>query len=558
MNKILYILIGLSLVLLSGCEDIDSAYKVKSSSNKLTTLLATFADGTGGFSPVESEPYPDDITIKVPWYYPEGTYNETKLDSMFLTATLPNSSYMKPAFGLVNMTQPVTFRLTAQNGDVQNYSITAVRTRSSKCEVKSFKLNEADIDAVIVGNKIIIPFTTTDLSSQTATFSLSYYATISPDPATVHNYNNPVEYTVTADDGTQAVYTVQMGAVVKVAQGFAQSKVLWTKSAGDLSFDDYAQISMAVSGDYLVLPTSNEWTSGSTIKYYNRKTGSYAGTMDVTGANGIYSVASDTNGVIVGINNLYASEYVRLFTWDNVTSSPVSLATSTSWTCVASSFYGRKLSVYGDLKKDAVIMSTTDGTNGGGGPNYVLRWTVKNGAVVSQDPEFILYSSAYGYVAKAVPVGNESTSNYFLCSNYSSFIDYVNGSTNNIITSFSSGWLEAPRGATPALTYFEFNNAKYAAVIDASAYSSAMHIFNVTSSSRISTSYSDSYYSTFHALNGESDYIACPSANWNITGEVAVSPVSADRYTIDVYFLCTNGGILAYQLSCVDPTAIGK
>jgi hypothetical protein len=557
MKKIIYILIGLSLVLLNGCEDIDSAYKVKSSSNSMTTLQATFADGTGGFSPVETAPYPENITINVPWYYPEGSYTETSLDSMILTATLPNSAYMKPALGLADLTKPVTYKLTAQNGDVQTYVITAVRTKSSKCLIKSFKLNEANISTVIVGNKVVIPFTSTDLTNQTATVSLSYYATISPDPAVAHDYSNPVEYTVTAADGTAAVYTVQLGAVVKVAQGFATSKLLWSKSAGDLGFTDYAQISMAVSDDYLVLPNSNEWVSGSILDYYSRSTGEHVGTMDVTGVERLYSVANDTNGVIVGINSIYASEYVKLYMWDNVTSTPVVLATSTSWSCVGSTFYGRKLSVYGDLKHDAVIMATTDGSDAGGA-NNVLRWTVKDGAIVSQDPDYITYPTAFGYVAKAVPVGAGSASNYFLCSNSASYIDYVNGSNNNVITSFSSGWLASPRGLTPALTYFEFNKAKYAAVIDASAYSSAMHIFNISSTSLISTSYSDGKYSTFHVFDGESDYLSCPDANWNVTGEIAVGPVSSDTYTIDVYFLCTNGGIAAYQLSCIDPNAIGK
>ena len=148
-----------------------------------------------------------------------------------------------------------------------------------------------------------------------------------------------------------------------------------------------------------------------------------------------------------------------LFKWSSVTATPKLLARSTDWTPVESAFYGRKLSVFGDLDGDAVIMATTDGTTAGS-VNRILKWTVKNGAIVSQDPVSIVYPKAWGWVAKAIPTGTKATDNYFVCSNLPIFIDYVNGSDNSILNSFSSNYLPALRDATPALTYFEFNNAK--------------------------------------------------------------------------------------------------
>ena len=115
-----YTAIALSLLfLISACAQIDDDFKTKSDSNQLKTLLVTFADGTGGYKPVEAEPYGDKLTVEIPWYYPEGSYKETKLDSMFLTATLPNSAYMKPALGLNNLTSAKVFTLIAQNGGVK-------------------------------------------------------------------------------------------------------------------------------------------------------------------------------------------------------------------------------------------------------------------------------------------------------------------------------------------------------------------------------------------------------------------------------------------------------
>lgn len=557
MKRFKYTAVALSLIfLMSSCAKIDADYQIKSDANQMKTLMVTFANGTGGFKPVEAEPYTDNLTVEIPWYYPDGSLTTTKLDSLFLTVTLPNSAYMSPAFGLTNLTSPKVFTLTAQNGDQHNYTITAVRKRSNKTDIKAFKLNGVNIDGIVVNNKVIIPYTTEDISKQTASVELAYYAKISPDPAVAHDYSQPVKYTVTADDGTTAVYTVEIGTPIKVAQGFASVKKLWAKSAGDLEFTDYQNISIAVSGDYLVIPFSNEWAGGSSAKYYNRKTGNYAGELNVSGMNGLYSVANDSKGNIVGINNIYAGENVCLYKWSSVTAAPVLLARSTDWSSVASSFYGRKLSVYGDLNGDAVIMATTDGTNGGGGANRILKWTVKNGAIVSQDPESIVYPKAWGWVAKAVPAGSQATDNYFVCSNLPIYADFINGADNSLMYSFSPNYLPVLRDATPALTYFEFNHAKYTAIIDASSYSSAMHIFNVTDPAKMTTAAgSGDAYTAFHVFDGESDYIACPSPNWNITGDVAVGPVSNDGYTVTVYFMATNGGITAYELSCIDASA---
>jgi hypothetical protein len=326
---------------------------------------------------------------------------------------------------------------------------------------------------------------------------------------------------------------------------------LWTRSAGDLGFTDYRQISIAVSGDYFLLPTSNEWVSGSEVKYFSRKTGAYAGSLNVTGADRLYSISNDSNGRVVGINSLYAGNNVCLYQWDNVGSSPRLLARTSDWSSVAGGFYGRKISVYGDLAKDAVIMATTDGTNAGGA-NNVLRWRVQGGVIVSQDPEVINYPKPYDYMAKAVPTSASAGGNFFFCSNSPSFMTYVDGSSKAVKYSFSgSDWIASPRGNTPGLSFFSFNNADYAAVVDASAYSSAMHLFDVSDPSKIGTSSADAGYPAFHVFDGSSDYVACPSANWNVTADVAVGPVSSDGYTMTVYFLVTNGGVVAYELSCV-------
>ncbi len=555
MKKIINpIFIAVCVIMGASCAKIDSQFLEKSQAKTLTTVQVNFTDGTGGFKPLEPEPYSSDLTIEIPWYYPEGSYTETSLDSMIITGSIPNSAYMMPSFGLVNLSVPKTFALKAQNGETQTYKITAIRKRSSKADIISFKLAEAEIMGVVVNDKVMIPYSNVDITNQTATIELSHYAKISPDPAVVRDYSQPVVYTVTADDGTIKKYTVEIGTPVKLPKGFGTVRKLWTKSSGDLGFEDYRQISIATSGDYFVLPTSNEWFGGSNIKYYNRKTGTIAGNLNVSGANGIYAVANDVNGKIIGINNLYAGNNVGLYVWDDVTATPRLLARTTDWSSVGSTFYGRKLAVYGDLNSNAIIMTTTDGSTIGSA-NNVLKWTIKDGALVSQNPEVMTYPKPYGYVAKAVPTGPLPTDDFYFSSNSPAFINYTNWASKSIQYAFSSDYITGARGYISGMTYFEFNNAKYAAVIDASAYSSALHIFDVTDPSKISTSPSSSDYAAFHAFDGSAEYVASPSPNLNVTGDVAVGAVSSDGYTMTVYFLVTNGGVVAYELNCIDLNA---
>ncbi|TAE25573.1 MAG: DUF5018 domain-containing protein, partial [Cytophagales bacterium] len=54
----------------------------------------------------------------------------------------------------------------------------------------------------------------TDVKALKLSIPISAGATISPDPATARDYTNPVQYTITAEDGSKQVYTVQ---VVKAA-----------------------------------------------------------------------------------------------------------------------------------------------------------------------------------------------------------------------------------------------------------------------------------------------------------------------------------------------------
>lgn len=83
--------------------------------------------------------------------------------------------------------------------------------KSNKCELLAFSINEPVVAGVVnKGAKKVALITPDDLSACLAEAQVSPHATISPDPsAAAINYNEPVEFTVTADNGVdKAVYTV--------------------------------------------------------------------------------------------------------------------------------------------------------------------------------------------------------------------------------------------------------------------------------------------------------------------------------------------------------------
>ena len=97
----------------------------------------------------------------------------------------------------------VTYTVTAEDVSyVKNYTVTvSLDDPSTNCQMLSFSL--AGSAGVISGTNIAVtvPYGT-DVSSLTPVYSVSPYATGSPATNSSQDFSSPVEYTVTAQDGT--------------------------------------------------------------------------------------------------------------------------------------------------------------------------------------------------------------------------------------------------------------------------------------------------------------------------------------------------------------------
>ena len=145
------------------------------------------------------------ITIEVPYGTALNAQTPVVEVSEFAKVTGPSTL----TFG-----QPLTYRVTAEDDNTtKDYRVTITETPAATGKsILSFSYGS--ISATISGTSITlnVPFGT-DVTALKPSIEVSPFATVSPQSDTAQDFTNPVQYTVTAQNKSQQVYTV----TVKVA-----------------------------------------------------------------------------------------------------------------------------------------------------------------------------------------------------------------------------------------------------------------------------------------------------------------------------------------------------
>lgn len=145
------------------------------------------------------------ITIEVPYGTALNAQTPVIEVSEFAKVTGPSTL----TFG-----QPLTYRVTAEDDNTtKDYRVTITETPAATGKsILSFSYGS--ISATISGTNITlnVPFGT-DVTALKPSIEVSPFATVSPQSDTAQDFTNPVQYTVTAQNKSQQVYTV----TVKVA-----------------------------------------------------------------------------------------------------------------------------------------------------------------------------------------------------------------------------------------------------------------------------------------------------------------------------------------------------
>lgn len=495
------------------------------------------------------------ITVVCPYNYPRTSDNlfpTEKLTKMRIESSLDNNVYITPSLLYLDLTKENYITITQQNKEKVQYKIISEIRKSNECAITKYNIASLEFHGIInETNKSVSLISVDPLGSSLADLTISHGATISPDPTKISlNYDRPFDVTVTAQNGKdKAVYTVRTVKPNKLAKGMRKGsgKLLWSKSLVDMGINgtDNNTVAIASSSDYVFVNTRS-----SDLKYFNRHTGAYAGTVNLPFKGGLtnFCIANDTNNnlLITNLRNLGGgAQAVQTIYRIKGTGEPQKyIETSHIYPT------GRKLSVCGNLDGDAIILSTVEISS------KVLYWEVKNGVLQSQEPK--LYTAdpktiGWNYLGDAVTLGTNIDQGIF-CTGYGSpkgFGFFNSDGSKNVMYNLANA-IFATVPLTDAghiiqqLDIAEFNGAKYLALADQYwTWSTFGFLFDVTSPSNLGRDPKDP-----ELLVYETQPIGCNN-NGNNVADINLK-VSADGMKLSLYLLGTNGGVAAYEFDCID------
>lgn len=232
-------------VLFVSCDDDE---KVVPKHPGPTSIYATFEDGSGIFFPEEGSPYGDTIRFVFGSYYPEGSDEEIDVSRMLLKSNSKVEITVEgQPDGIVNMNHPTGITIKATDGSTGNHVVVGKIKKSPEAKILDFYLPELDLEGLVLEDEktIEVIIGGRDFGLLKPQIEISPHASISPDTSVGQDFSEKVEYTVTAEDGTEVKYTVNpippgygrfdIADMVLIYHGGVHRPMEWTKE----QFDPY-------------------------------------------------------------------------------------------------------------------------------------------------------------------------------------------------------------------------------------------------------------------------------------------------------------------------------
>ncbi|MCR5244691.1 MAG: DUF5018 domain-containing protein [Bacteroidales bacterium] len=402
MKKILCILIP-AMLLAAACQKPE--YVAPTADRQgITSLTAYFTSGPYADQEMGrlevSDPDIDRYVIPIPWFFPETSDNITTpyMLRVRVRATLPANCKIDPPLTVLDLTEDNEFTYTDATGASKTIVITGERVKSNKCELISFTLKTPTLNGVIdkVAKSVSL-ITAKDLSLVEATAMVSAHATISPDPAEPHNYNEGFTFTVTAHDGvTKAEYLVIKNVPEKIDFGLNPSSLetLFNLSPsshmGLPPYNAVANVSMGVIDSDLIVNVGD----GSTPRYYNKVVGSYGGEIKIGSAVPTGAIASDEQDHLLVCNLAGAGETFTIWKTSSVKTAPEVLISFPNEQDIP---LGLEMKVIGNIEDEAVISVTYPGLAGVTTSSRIHSIHIVGGEVVSNEVlDFISTGFSWG------------------------------------------------------------------------------------------------------------------------------------------------------------------
>ncbi len=386
----LFVLIGTSITI-SSCSSDDDSGPAQSSDKLITSFVFSNLN-----PPVGGTITANAITVTVG--------SNTDVTNLVPTIVISPEATVSPASGAAqNFSSPVTYTVTAEDGSTANYTVTVSRTQSSEAEITDFVFAglTPPVDGVITDTSIAatIPFDA-DITALTPTIVISMNATVSPNTGVAQNFATPVNYTVTAQDGTTKVFTV---TISQAAAPGLNIEPIWEKtlaSGGESAlpswFTGNNDRDLSVSSEYIYVHNNLDklrvlsLTDGSDVsagvdgdaanpnkEFINGKQNFASGTFALSGT------STDSQGKIIASNMLLAAENIawNVYKWDSKDATQELLF---AYPKPVGLRLGDNITVVGDVSTDATIYAPSAGTN------KVLKFDITGGVADVVPTEIIL------------------------------------------------------------------------------------------------------------------------------------------------------------------------
>ncbi|WP_295117517.1 DUF5018 domain-containing protein [uncultured Chitinophaga sp.] len=544
-------------VMFSGCAKPDAV--TPKDMNDLADIYGTKVEmGRERLFEARFSKTKDTIYFDIPYYYPVDSEDETDLTKVILRGTIPTDAKLTPSIGVpMDLTKPFDLTVRSGTGLTKKYVVVGkkVGDYALRKVTLAFTADGAaqEIEGVIqaTGEVIFYVVPGVDISNATLNYEINPHSTGSiTDGAAINLTAGDQTFAVTGVDGVARTYTLKAQEPVKQPYGVGITRKLFMKTATDLGFVTNNDVSIAVSGDYLVLV--RRLASGSNYRVYNRFTGAYLQDMHYPfGTQISFQMAEDNKGVLLAASWAPKNAKFILYKYNGpLDTNPVKLVDWTNTNPAAITLdggVGRRVNVFGDLSQNAVIMAPA------GQSNTIYRWRVANGVLVNNNPEVLTYQSItgtpghLGFYAEAQPVSADANANYFI--NYQFEIGFINGATQTRLAGFANDTRIFGTYHMP-MNYTTFNNANYLAILKYTAASgnsaARLSLFDVTNTSLISTLFTSAVYPTFNPFVSDEELKG--DTNGNGTGDIAIG-FSNNGERMQVYSLLTNAGLMGHEFT---------
>ncbi len=199
--SIFSILLLISVILIS-CEDDEATL---SSDNSI--LNFAISDGSTQIDLLINNDN-STVTGNVPFNF--------QLENVSTEIVVADGASISPAPNVEqDFTNPVTYTITAENGDTKSYVVELTVDPNSENLILTFSIEiaETSYEAIVNNAQNLVTATLpylTDLSALSPVVTISDNATINPASGIVQNFTSPVTYEVTAEDGTTREYSIEI------------------------------------------------------------------------------------------------------------------------------------------------------------------------------------------------------------------------------------------------------------------------------------------------------------------------------------------------------------